>query len=173
MRRFKSVYKKATSLFAGNKMRFLFLVFTLLLDISFAQAQERQWSLDASEQEAFLVFGVPDTDDAGFSFWCKIGSGKISIFAPLDRNLINHDQKTPVEIRVDNKKFDIIMQALMSKGSKTGSIEGPVSVDGTVMKAVVGAQTISLIAFGHKTSFPLIDADVEGLLRTCSGNVLN
>jgi hypothetical protein len=173
IRRFKSVYKKTTSLLDGNKMRFLFLVFVLLLNISFAHAQERQWRLDVSVEDAFLVFGVPDTDDAGFSFWCKIGSGTVSIFAPFDRSLIKRDQTVPVELVIGDQVFKIKMKATLDINSKTGSIEGPVSVDGTVMKAVASGISISLSTLGHKASYPLIDADVAGLLRTCSGEILN
>lgn len=35
-----------------------------------AKAQEREWSLDASDQEAYLIFGVADSDDVGVSLWC-------------------------------------------------------------------------------------------------------
>jgi hypothetical protein len=154
-------------------MRFIIPALALLLNVTFAHAQERQWRLDASAEDAFLVFGVPDTDDAGFSFWCKIGSGTVSIFAPFDRNLIKHDQTVPVELIAGDQKFNIKMKASLDKNSKTGSIEGPVSVDGTVMKAVASALSISLNTLGHKASYPLIDADVAGLLHTCSGEILN
>jgi hypothetical protein len=154
-------------------MRILALLFAITFNLSFAFAQERQWSLDASEKEAFLVFGVADTDDVGLSFWCKIGSGKISIFATFDRDLIKKDQKADVQLLVDAEKFDIKMQASIGSGSRTGSLEGPVSVDGTVMKAVEGSQSFRLTAFGHSATYPLIDADVNGLRHTCSGDVLN
>jgi hypothetical protein len=154
-------------------MRFIITALALLLNVSFAHAQERQWRLDASAEDAFLVFGVPDTDDAGLSFWCKIGSGTISIFAPFDRDLIKKDHTVPVELIVGDQKFNIKMKATVDINSKTGSIEGPVSVDGTVMKAVANGTSISLNTLGHKASYPLVDADVAGLLRTCSGEILN
>lgn len=154
-------------------MRFVFAVMAVVLNLSFAQAQERQWRLDASAQDAFLVFGVPDTDDAGFSFWCKIGSGTVAIFSPFDRILIDHDQTVAVKIEVGDAKFDIKMKASLDRNSKSGSIEGPVSVNGTVMQAVKKATSINLQALGHKSSYPLIDADINGLLRICSGEALN
>jgi hypothetical protein len=170
--RSNSVYKNSEPEF-GIFMRLIALLVAAALSVSHADAQERQWRLDASAQDAFLVFGVPDTDDAGFSFWCKIGSGTISLFAPFDRNLIRHDQTIPVAIRTGDKNFNIKMKATVDKNSKTGSIEGPVGVTGTVMKAVSTATSISLTALGHKASYPLIDADISGLLRICSGEVLN
>lgn len=154
-------------------MRIFIFLIAMLAIFSSAFAQERQWSLNASGPEAFLVFGVADTDDVGLSFWCKIGSSKISIFERIDRDLIVKDQIAKVKLKVDAETFDIKMQASRSPGSKTGSLEGPVSVDGTIMKAVLHAQTFSLTAFGHTTSYPLVDAEVDGLLKTCSGEIVN
>lgn len=154
-------------------MRLPILVFCLFLTLTPAYAQERQWSLDASGSEAYLVFGVADTDDVGLSFWCKIGSGTVSIFERFDRKVIVKDQPTKVKLKVDGEIFDIKMQASVSEGSNSGSLEGPVSVGGTVMKAVLHANKFSLTAFGHTSSYPLADADVAGLLQTCSRAVGN
>jgi hypothetical protein len=150
-------------------MRFFLILFVLLLQSAALQAQERQWRLDASDKDAFLVFGVPDTDDAGLSFWCKIGSGTVSIFAPFDRSLIKKDQTAPVELAIDEQKFAIKMKASLDVNSKTGSLQGPVSVNGTVMQAVTNANTFSFTAFGQRKNYPLADADVAGLLRVCGG----
>ncbi len=65
---------------------FLFVAKLGFLATIFVQpafAQEREWLLDAVEEDVFLVFGVPDTNDVGVSFWCKIGTGVVSVFAPL------------------------------------------------------------------------------------------
>jgi hypothetical protein len=154
-------------------MRKFFLIISIALGVTPAFAQERQWSLDASGPEAYLVFGVADTDDVGLSFWCKIGSGKISIFTAFNRDLIGKDQTAKARLKVDDQVFDIKMLASTGLGSKTGSLEGPVSVTGTVMKAVQHASQFSITAFGHTMSYPMIDADVGGLLATCSGEVGN
>ena len=45
-------------------------------------AQERQWALDTADNDAFLVFGVAESDDVGISFWCTIGSDKLKVFVP-------------------------------------------------------------------------------------------
>jgi hypothetical protein len=154
-------------------MRFALILLVLIFQVAASRAQERQWRLDASDQDAFLVFGVPDTDDAGLSFWCKIGSGKISIFTPFARDLIKRNRQASVELMVDAQSFNIKMKARMDPHSKTGSLEGPVDVKGTVMQAVQSASGFSITAFGRKVTYPLIDADVEGLLRTCSRELIN
>jgi hypothetical protein len=45
-------------------------------------AQEREWNFNTGDEEAYLVFGVPESDDVGVSFWCTIGRGDIGIFLP-------------------------------------------------------------------------------------------
>ncbi len=154
-------------------MRSIFIAAAMLFSVVPAHAQERQWSLDASGSEAFLAFGVPDTDDVGLSFWCKIGSGKVSIFERFDRAVIGKDQSIPVKLKIDNEEFVIKMQASVGNGSNSGSLEGPVSVNGTVMKAVSHASEFSITAFGRSMSYPLLDANVDGLLRTCAEDAAN
>ncbi len=154
-------------------MRSIFVAAALIVSVIPAQAQERQWSLDASGSEAFMVFGVADTDDVGLSFWCKIGSGKISIYERFDRAIIGKAQSTPVKLKIDSEEFDIKMQASVGNGSNSGSLEGPVSVTGTVMNAVSRASEFSITAFGRTMSYPLMDADVDGLLKTCSEDAAN
>ena len=47
-----------------------------------AHAQEREWVLDTSDEDAYLIFGVPDSDDVGVSLWCPIGRGVVNLFVP-------------------------------------------------------------------------------------------
>ena len=152
-------------------MRIFIFLLAVITTFSAALAQERQWSLDASEREAYLVFGVPDTDDVGLSFWCEIGSGKISIFEPLDHKLLKKDKKIRIDLAIGDEKFNIVAKASTSPESRSASLEAQVAVDGTVMQAASKAQIISVTALGRKSSYPMFDADVAGLLRLCSGEV--
>jgi hypothetical protein len=154
-------------------MRAFFTLIAFILTSNLAFAQERQWSLDASEREAFLVFGVADTDDVGLSFWCEIGSPKISIFAPVPHTLLRKDQKTRIDVTIDDTNFNIIAKASHTPGSTAASIEAVIDYDGTVIKAAAAGQIIRVSALGHKSSYPLADADFAGLLRVCSGNFNN
>ena len=51
-------------------LRLVFAVIVMVLATGGPSAQERQWSLDAGDQDAYLIFGVPDSDDVGVSLWC-------------------------------------------------------------------------------------------------------
>ncbi len=150
-------------------MRALVFSTFFFLTMNSAFAQERQWTLDASDREAFLVFGVPDTDDVGFSFWCEIGKPKISIFAPVPHAVLGSNKIIPIDLKIDDERFHIKAKTSQSSTSTASSVEAPVAPDGTVMKAVSKSQTISVQVFGHTASYPLIDADIAGLLRVCSG----
>lgn len=154
-------------------MRVLVFLTALIVTFTPALAQERQWSLDASEREAYLVFGVPDTDDVGLSFWCEIGKGKISIFEPLDHKLLKKDKKIRIDLKLGDRKFNIVAKASTSPESRSASLEAQVAVDGTVMQAASKAQSISVTALGRKNSYPMFDADVAGLLRLCSSEAIN
>jgi hypothetical protein len=154
-------------------MRIIFVVLYFILTMNSAFAQERQWSLDASEREAFLVFGVPDTDDVGLSFWCEIGKGKISIFAPVPHSNVSKDKRIHIDLKIDDAKFNIIAKASQTPGTTAASVEALVDPKGTVMQAVMKSQTFAVTALEHTASYPLIGADVEGLLRVCSGSVEN
>jgi hypothetical protein len=57
-------------------------LFALMITATASLAQERQWTMDVTETDAFMVFGVPETDDVGVSFWCTLGTPKIKIFVP-------------------------------------------------------------------------------------------
>jgi len=69
-------------------MRLLIILTALVLGSSLVLAQERVWNLDHTDQEAYLVFGVPETDDVGVSFWCTLQSGVVRLYVPeTDPNL--------------------------------------------------------------------------------------
>jgi hypothetical protein len=172
-KRRNSVYKGATFGIFGSIMRLIVSALCALACFTPAFAQERQWSLDASEREAFLVFGVPDTDDVGLSFWCEIGKPRISIFAPVPHGALKKDQRLHIDLDFGDDKFHIIAKGSHAPNSTAASVEALVDPNGTVMKAASQAESVSITALGHKASYPLVDADFEGLLRVCSGTIEN
>jgi hypothetical protein len=128
-----------------------------------AVAQEREWMLDAADQDVFLVFGVPNTNDVGVSFWCRIGKPDITIFLPLPANEKN---KTP----------ELIVQF----GEKTFALKGtkPAEDNGQTVEAklkdrkgiVDGLQAndrFTITIAKHTVTYPLEGADIEGFLKLC------
>ena len=154
-------------------MRLTFTFLALLATSHLAWAQERQWSLNASEKEAFLVFGVPDTDDVGLSFWCEIGTNKTSFFvngAPLQ---LKQNQSTNIKVTIDNQVFVIKAKAAIDSRGQRPSLEGQFKNDDPMLKAAQNGSILKVAVLGQTNTYPLIDADFVGLQRNCAGDELN
>ena len=154
-------------------MRFILVLFALLLTAAVSVAQEREWTLNASEKEAFLVFGVPDTDDVGLSFWCEIGTNKLSIFVNNISGQLKQDQSATIAIEIDNKNFSVKAKAAVEKLGSLKSLEGQIASTDPILKAAENGSTLKTSILGHTNTYPLIDANFTGLLRTCAGDVVN
>ena len=76
-----------------------------------AHAQEREWLLDAGSEEAYLIFGVPDTDDVGVSLWC-----------PLKKGMVNLYLQRPAEELSKLKAREVALK--VSAGSETVTFRG-------------------------------------------------
>ncbi|MDO8353983.1 MAG: hypothetical protein Q7T14_11020, partial [Aestuariivirga sp.] len=60
--------------------RLLIVLATFVLGSGLSLAQERVWTLDQTDAEVYLVFGVPETDEVGVSFWCTQQSGIVRLY---------------------------------------------------------------------------------------------
>ncbi len=129
--------------------------------------QEREWSLDAADADAFLVFGVPETDDVGVSLWCKIGSGKVKLFFPEGSATLKPDTTADYTIIINDKPQ--ALKGSTSVNEKTGatSIETEMTVDDPLLVALQKADRFAVTIGTHTTTFPLIDAGLENLYRLC------
>jgi hypothetical protein len=145
----------------------------LLATASISHAQEREWTLNASDKEAFLVFGVPDTDDVGISFWCEIGTNKFSIFVNNVEGPLKENQKADMVIEIDSQKFSIKAKAAIEKSGRSKSLEGQIPGNSPILKAAENGSSLKTTVQGRTNTYPLIDADVTGLLRTCAGDEVN
>ncbi len=132
-----------------------------------ACAQEREWILDAAEDDAFLVFGVPETDDVGVSFWCKIGSGKIKIFFPEGSPELKPDTTANFKIVIDGKESSLSGQATANEMTGATSIEVELPLDDPLVGTLQKADRFSAEIGGHTMVFPLLESDLGGLLRLC------
>ncbi len=142
----------------------------LILCVSFhtaAQAQEREWILDAADEDAFLVFGVPETDDVGVSFWCKIGSGKVKLFFPEGSPSLKPDTQSDFTLTVSGKDHAFTGTTSANEVSGATSIEAEVPADHAVFTALQTADRFAAHIAEHTTTYPLVDAGLENLLRLC------
>ena len=132
-----------------------------------AFAQEREWVLDAAAEDAFLVFGVAQTDDVGVSFWCKIGSGKINLLAPEPGIKLPDSAPETIALTIAGKTYSIKGRTSTGTDPGLGSIEAELALNDPLFDAVKSADRFSLTASGHKSVYPTVGADFDGLLKLC------
>jgi hypothetical protein len=135
---------------------------------SLAWAQEREWILDAAGEDVFLVFGVSGTADVGVSFWCKLGSRKVSLFAPLPTS---HSTSVPnrLSLSIGPKSFTLQAQPLSQAELK--SIEAKLTPQEVILNTLRAEERFVMTVGTHKTTFPLAGADFDGLLKLCNQDV--
>jgi hypothetical protein len=142
------------------------LTATLLAVATPAAAQEREWLLDAAEEDVYLLFGVPNTNDVGVSFWCRIGEPEMSLFSPLPANAPADQPQPVVLVRVDDKTFTL---APRQTENSTGSVEAPLlEQQQPLLDSLKGAERFSVTITDHTSTFPLDGADFNSLLGLCT-----
>lgn len=145
----------------------------LLAGIIFAQAtplfaQEREWSLNSTDTQTYLVFGVPDTDDVGLSFWCQNNKKDISAFLPEPALNLKRGQKLKMKITVDGK--GATLPAVVDKDDATGvfTVEGKFTQKSALLKDLKKGASVTVTVLSHVATYPLDDADFDGLLDACN-----
>ncbi|CAN5150884.1 hypothetical protein BH10PSE7_BH10PSE7_40640 [soil metagenome] len=155
----------------GGTMKFGWCVLGLLICFSAPPsfAQEREWTFDTGDEEAFLVFGVPESDDVGISFWCKIKSGEIHIFLAEAGEHLPAKKKSRLRILVGGKSY--AFSGTVSRNEETGtmSLEAAVKAGSPVFDALRKAESFTVKVYrGDESAFPLPGADVDSLQRACA-----
>jgi hypothetical protein len=150
-------------------MRFapIALTFIAVLAASPALAQEREWRLDATDEDAFLIFGTPETDDVGISFWCKIGSKQAKIFLPETHADLVPGSKLEMLVKVADKTFTLPAQVSPNEEAGIPSVEAKLPADHPIFASIADAEFFAVTAGQHKTSFPTSAADFDELLKMC------
>jgi hypothetical protein len=139
------------------------LAIVLLASSTMSIAQEREWVLDAAEEDVFLLFGVPNTTDVGVSFWCKIGSGNVSLFAPAPPDKTSLEK---VALGIGTSTYQL--QATLSESEKQNSFEAKLQPQDQIIAELQAVEHFSLSLGNHKSIFPLNGADFPGLLKFCN-----
>ena len=149
--------------------RSLALLLALGLASGAAHAQERDWALDASDQEAYLIFGVSDTDDVGVSLWCRTRKDMVNLYVPrptaeleqLDR------RKVPLTVKAGEETATFAGKIDLNRGYPSSSVEVEMPVDNPLLKALEKADRFSVKIGDQEVVFPLYNADVTTLLGLC------
>jgi hypothetical protein len=154
----------------------MFRLFLPLVAIGFlagaAHAQEREWSLDASEDDAYLIFGVADSDDVGLSLWCPVGKGVVNLFLPVPTSQMpkSKDKAAPLTVTAGKETATFRGKADINREAAVSSLEAEIAVDHPLIAALKDADRLTIKTGTAEIVFPLFDADVEGLLALCKKN---
>ena len=138
-----------------------------------AFAQERQWNLESSDKQVFLVFGVPNIEDVGFSLWCEVGKGQMAAFMPENQVPLKAGESVAMLISVDGKQQTL--RGIVAKDAASGQtiVEGKFSLKDILISRLQTGQSLSVSVKGHTHTFPFGDADFAGLLSACKGEDAN
>lgn len=146
----------------------LSIAMLLFAAAAFAQdSQERQWTLDASDQDAFLIFGVPETDDLGISLWCPIGQGKVNVFVPGTGEQIEADKDVTITLRAGDETAEVKAKTDVNAEAGVASAEGNIAADDPIFDAMTKTDRVRVSVGTEELIFPLFEADVAGLMQLC------
>lgn len=139
----------------------------LLISSLPAAAQERQWIIDSSDQDAFLVFGVPESDDVGISIWCSQQSGKSKIFLPNASEHLKLNHKGNMTLTAGKVTVKLSGQVSDNQMDGTRSLEVELATDHPLYAAMQKADRLRVKVLDNVQVFPLAEADIAGLLKLC------
>jgi hypothetical protein len=140
----------------------------LMFAASAAFAQEREWTFDTNDEDAFLTFGVPETDDVGVSFWCKMQSGEARVFLPEAGEDVKPGLKVKITFSVAGSKFTFDAETTRNEDAGNTSAEAAFPIDGEFFSALKAADRFAVYIGKDESVFPLEGADIDSFVRTCS-----
>ena len=123
--------------------------------------------LDASDSDAYLIFGVPDSDDVGVSLWCAVQSGEVQVFVPEATAKLNPGTDLTMTIHAGDASVAVTGKTEVNLDAGVTSVEGKLPADAPILQAMQKADRFRVTVDGIETIFPLIEADVAGLLALC------
>jgi len=147
--------------------RLLIILNALLLGTSLASAQERVWNLDQSDQDAYLVFGVPETDDVGISFWCALQSDMVKFYVPDTDPTLKIEDTVHFELNISDKAYPLRGKTSTNEESGSISIEAELKTTDPIFAALESASHFAVQVGSSNHIFPLEEADFPGLLEVC------
>lgn len=149
-------------------MRSLSVLLFACLFAAPAAAQERQWNFDQTDKDAYLVFGVADTDDVGLSFWCSQRSGWVTLFVPETDPKLKTGRKVRVDIHAAGKRYRYQGAATANEDSRNVSVEVRLQPNDKLFTALRNDDRLRIVVGKSEHIYPLQDIDFEPLLQLCS-----
>jgi hypothetical protein len=143
------------------------VVAIILFGLPQAYAQEREWSIDQTDKEAYLVFGVPETDDVGVSFWCKLQSDIVRFYAPETDAKLKIGKRVPFVLEIPPKAFRLKGKTTVNQEAGSISLETELKITDPVFAALDAADHFAVTVGHSRNAYPLQDADFKTFLGAC------
>lgn len=150
-------------------LRSLLFILALGLMASAAPAQEREWLLDAGDEEAYLIFGVPDSDDVGLSFWCVLKKDMVNFYLPRPTGELSQFKGKEVPVKLSAGGEDVTLRGklqLVPEGLYS-SVEVELAAGHPILSAMQKDDRLRVRLGQEELIFPLYDADLAGLIGLC------
>ena len=149
------------------RARLLIMLATLVLGSAPSLAQERVWTLDQTDAEVYLVFGVPETDDVGVSFWCTQQSGIVKLYFPDSDPTLKPGAEVNFKLEVAAKTYPLKGKAAFNEESTGTSLEAELKTTDAVFAVLQTANHFAVKAGSANYVFPLGEADFPTFLDAC------
>jgi hypothetical protein len=139
----------------------------LMLGSAPSLAQERIWTLDQTDAEVYLVFGVPETDDVGVSFWCNQQSGIVKLYFPNSDPKLKPGTEVNFKLEVGGKSYPLKGKTAFNEESTGTSLEAELKTTDPMFAALREANRFAVKVGASNHVFPLGEADFPTLLDVC------
>lgn len=139
----------------------------LVLGSAPSLAQERIWTLDQTDAEVYMVFGVPETDDVGVSFWCTQQSGIVRLYFPDSDPTLKPGAEVNFKLDVAGKSYPLKGKTAFNEESTGTSLEAELKTTDSVFAALQTANRFAVKAGSTSHVFPLGEADFPTFLDVC------
>jgi hypothetical protein len=149
------------------RARLPIMLAALMIGSAPSLAQERIWTLDQTDAEVYLVFGVPETDDVGVSFWCTQQSGIAKLYLPEAGPDFKPGMSVDVELKIAAKIYAVKGKAAFNEESGGTSLESELRVSDPVFSALRAANYFAVKIGSSNHVFPLGEADFSTFLDEC------
>ena len=149
------------------RARLPIMLATLLLGSAPTWAQERIWTLDQTDAEIYMVFGVPETDDVGVSFWCTQQSGIVRLYFPDSDPKLKPGAEVDFKLEVAGKTHLLKGKTAFNEESTGTSLEAEIKTTDPVFKALQAANRFAVKAGSTSHVFPLGEVDFPTFLDVC------
>ena len=149
------------------RARLPIMLATLVLGSAPSFAQERIWSLDQTDAEVYMVFGVPETDDVGVSFWCTQQSGIVRLYFPDSDPKLKPGSEVNFKLEVAGKAHPLKGKTALNEETTGTSLEAELKTTDPVFTALQTANRFAVKAGSTTHVFPLGEADFPTFLDVC------